>query len=200
MVVFPSQSILFTPSIKVDLIDLPQKITSPTKTEIKSEPPKITITETKKNDTKPKIDTKNKQAEALKRLQAIEKIKNLSKKNEPPLKQNEQIKGLALSPGSALTGINKIQHDNYLNEIDNHVKKHWLLPEWLNEQGLKAHVQIKIDKRGYVIEKKLVQTSGNNTFDEHVFKAINDANPFPPPTEKFINILAINGLVLRFPE
>jgi colicin import membrane protein len=99
-----------------------------------------------------------------------------------------------------LTGVAKIQHDNFLTQIDHHVKQFWSLPEWLARGGYKARVKIFIDFNGLLLKAELVSTSGNSSYDEVVLETVKKAVPYPVPPEKFRDIMSVSGMVLGFPE
>jgi colicin import membrane protein len=141
-------------------------------------------------------------------MAALEKIKEdvtNSKLKTPPgtgkaATGSQQIKGNVLSPGSSLTGLTKLQHDNYMSDLDTHIKQNWSLPEWLAKRDLKAQVRVLIDARGNILERKIVKSSGNPNYDEEALAAIDKSAPFPAPPEKFTAILSVDGIVIGFPE
>jgi len=212
---FPSDIPKYEPAIRVDLVGLPDKrnpdkpVVAPAPTpapepvkeqpkpETKPTPPKATATPTKTSTT-----SQSAALSKLKSLSAIEKLKAM--KDEKPVEESkpqaETIKGNVLAVGSALKGLNKMAFDQYIGSLDAQVKSHWALPEWMLTQGLKAEVTIKIDKNGQIIERNLTKKSGNSEFDERVMAAIEKSNPFPPPPEKFIDLVGIQGITFAFPE
>jgi len=155
---------------------------------------------------------KNKQKEALEKLKAmaaIEEMKKEAQKDKEPKKvagvgdtqsQATKIKGNVLAAGTALTGLNKLQHDNYLSSLDQKIKQHWSLPEWLANKPLRAQVRVKIDDKGSILSREIVLSSGNSSYDEYALEAIDKSAPFAAPPEKFVTIVAVNGLVIGFPE
>lgn len=218
---FPSDIPKYEPAIRVDLVGLPDKrnpdkpVVAPAPTpqpETKPEPvkeppkpePKSPVKEPEKKAPPVKTSTTSQSAalSKLKSLSAIEKLKAM--KDEKPATeakpQAETIKGNVLAAGSALKGLNKLEFDQYIGSLDAQVKSHWALPEWMLTQGLKAEVTIKIDKNGQIIERNLTKKSGNSEFDERVMAAIEKSNPFPPPPEKFIDLVGIQGITFAFPE
>jgi colicin import membrane protein len=147
--------------------------------------------------------------EKLKAMAALEKIKEEvadEKKKPAPsstganTSEPSKIKGNMVSPGTSLTGLNKLQHDNYGAELNRHIKQHWTLPEWLSKRELKAQVVVYIDTRGNVLERKIVKSSGNPSYDEEVLAAVDKSAPFPPPPEKFQAYVSVNGILIGFPE
>jgi len=207
---------------KVEEQQLPPKQEEAAKPEpVKPEPaPKTPPKEVKveKPVKAPKKDTeaislekdKNKQKEALDKLKAMSAIENLKKEVEKENKKvagvsdskstATKIKGNVLAAGTALTGLNKLQHDSYLSSLDQQIKQHWYLPEWLAKKPLRAQVRLKIDEKGQILAREIVLSSGNPSYDELALETIDKSAPFAAPPEKFVTIVAVNGLVIGFPE
>jgi colicin import membrane protein len=153
---------------------------------------------------------KNKQKEALEKLKAMAAIEEMKKETEKENKkttstsdtkaQPTKIKGNVLSPGTALTGLNRLQHDSYLSSLDQQIKQHWYLPEWLSKKPLRAQVRLKIDEKGHILSREIVLSSGNSSYDDLALETIDKSAPFAAPPEKFVSIVAVNGLVIGFPE
>ncbi len=205
-VFFPSDIPKYLPSIRVDLVALPDKRTEQAplapKT-AKEEVAHISKKESTKTSTKEK-DVKKEQSDALNKLKtmsALDKIKNMKETKEKGVEQKKEIvKGNVLSAGSSLTGLNKIEFNQYIGDLDARVKSHWALPEWMASLNLRAEISIKIDKTGQIIEKTFLLKSGNSDFDNYVLSAIDQSNPFPPPPEKFIDLVGIRGITFAFPN
>ncbi len=219
---FASDSVDYQAAVRVDFVDLPDKITpemmqeppkenkpaTPPEPEVKKEPPpppeppKPAPVENKNKVNLDKAKAKQKEAlDRLKSLSAIEKIeKELKEKEQKSKPASPTFKGNVLSAGTEITGLSKLQHDAYQAEIDKHVKKYWTLPQWLSNANLQARALIRIDERGLVISKEITKSSGNPTYDEIVLETVQKASPFPPPPTKFVNIVGIDGIILGFPE
>ncbi|MFM6928096.1 MAG: TonB family protein [Bdellovibrio sp.] len=177
----------------------------------KAEPVKVPPKTAKKDDGVNLEKVKHQQQSAidkLKAMAALEKIKEDVANNKPKTPPgtgkattgSQQIKGNVLSPGSSLTGLTKLQHDNYMSDLDTHIKQKWSLPEWLAKRDLKAQVRLYIDARGNILGRKIVKSSGNPSYDEQVLETIDQSAPFPAPPEKFSDILGVDGVVIGFPE
>lgn len=144
--------------------------------------------------------------EKLKTLAALEKIKEEAaneKKSAGSGKSDissQKIKGNILSPGTALTGLAKLQHDTYAADLDRHIKQNWSLPEWLAKRDFKAQAKVYIDSHGNILDRKIVKSSGNPSYDEEVLATIDRSAPFPVPPEKFLAIVSVNGILIGFPE
>lgn len=137
----------------------------------------------------------------LKALSALDKIKDdVSKENKKKTSSSTKIKGNILSAGTALTGLNKLQHETYIESLDAHIKQNWALPEWLAKKNLRAQIKIKIDESGNIISKQIVKSSGNSSYDDVAMDTVVRSAPFPKPPEKFIDILSNDGILIGFPE
>lgn len=142
-------------------------------------------------------DVKKDETEAQKK-QAAEAIENARKRAQEAAQA--QVKGNVLSAGSSLTGLNKLQHESYASDLDSHIKQHWALPEWLSRKEFKAQARVFIDKNGNILGRKITKSSGNPAYDEEVLATIDKSAPFPPPPEKFRDLVNIDGITIGFPE
>jgi len=146
--------------------------------------------------------------EKLKAMAALEKIKddvNHEKSKPVPGTGKDKngatkVKGNVLSPGSALTGLTKLQHDSYAADLDKHIKQNWSLPEWLANRDFKAQARVFCDAHGNILGRKIVKSSGNQSYDDEVLATIDRSAPFPPPPEKFEAIVSTDGILIGFPE
>ncbi len=179
-------------------------------------PPSPPVSEVKLPD-KNKVDpdsinldsVKKKQQQALNKLKSLSAIEQIKKNLEAQKKATEaanqqkavnQVKGNILSPGTELTGLNKLQHENYLSQLDRQIKSNWSIPEWLAKKNYKAQVLLKLDESGAVVGRQIVKSSGNENYDDVVLETIDKSAPYPPPPEKLINIVRVRGLLIGFPE
>ena len=204
--------------------DLPEKIekaAEPVVEEKKPEPkveakpeskpePKAEPKETKPDPkAKPETDSikldkaKQKQKaalEKLKKMSAVDKIRQQVQNEKTAAETAKILKGRVISKGTALTGLDRIQSDNYTGQLDALVKSHWALPQWLIGKPLKTRVLVKIEPDGRVSDKKVVQSSGNPTYDDYCLQAVTKASPFPKVPDKFTEVYAEDGVVFGFPE
>lgn len=219
-VLFKSEPLVFESAIRVDMVALPDKLK-----EASEAPAPAPVVELKKPDVlppvpkeaTPKIDTskvnlnanqklKESQAKALEKLKAMEAMKKLleSQNRKDYLDRKaqfeKQYKGNQVSAGASMVGVQKMQFDAYISDLDRQIKKYWALPEWLARGQLTARAMVRIDSAGQVLEKRITKSSGNPTYDSLILKAIEDAIPFPPPPEKFQGVLGSQGVVFGFPD
>jgi colicin import membrane protein len=171
----------------------------------------INLNEKKNQDdlAKKKLEEKKKQEalDRIKKMSALESIKSsveteriekIVGQSEP--KPKSEFKGNVLNAGTELTGINKIQHENYIALIDRQIKDNWTLPQWLANKDFKAQALLKIDQNGVIIYNQIYKSSGNTSYDETVTDTIQRSGPFPKPPEKFSAILSEKGVLIGFPE
>jgi TonB family protein len=177
----------------------------------KPEPPKPVAVQPPKPET-PKVNlnkTKQDQASALKRLEAIEKLQKMAS-NKPSENTNAKaapapkpesslpIHGNEVSAGSSLKGLVRAENENYTEALYGTVKRHWNLPQWMANANLSAKVQLFIDAHGNVLKKVMTHSSGNPVYDERVMNAIEAATPLPKPPSDLANLLAVRGVELEF--
>jgi TonB family protein len=150
-----------------------------------------------------------------KQLQALDKIKQMSAMEQ--IKQdvkNDALKSLAkaekaeaaranriIKPGTPLSGLDKIEADEYLQSLDAQIKQAWTLPQWLaSQKKLRAQVLVKFNRAGQLQSAQIASSSGNTTYDNYCVQAATAAAPFPKVPEKFSEKFSIDGLVIGFPE
>ncbi len=199
--IFPSHEEIYLPSVKVDLVALPEK-TAPKQAAKAPPKPPVQIQKTAKSSKKiipkkNKVDT----AKALERMSSLERIESMVenetlKENTPKAKPKDNlIRGNRISPGTSLKGLSKLDYDSYRAKLEVHAKNNWELPKWLASGQLTADIQVHLDERGYVIKKNLLKSSGDKGFDDSVMAAIDRASPFPAPEDKFVDLVSVSGIV-----
>ena len=190
-------------AIQVDMVALPnkkdnKKISKKKKTQtVKNLKKKPKNSKAKNSKAKKRKLSKKKpprEATALQSLKELEAFKKL----EEDIKSQE-IKGNRLAAGDSINSLNKIQYVNYKKTLHKAIKKKWNLPTWMEDGELYAEALIKIDETGFIITKSLILSSGNSIYDKFVLQAISDSSPLPAPPDKFVNIVGVKGVVLRFP-
>lgn len=153
-----------------------------------------------------KVKTQQQSAiDKLKAMAALEKIKEEAKnhkasENGKSAGGGQKVKGNILSPGTSLRGLAKLQEETYVSNLDHHIKQNWSLPEWLAKRDFKAQARLYIDSRGNILERKIVKSSGNPSYDEEVLATIDRSAPFPIPPDKFLAIFSVDGILIGFPE
>jgi colicin import membrane protein len=223
-VLFPSETLDIDSSIRVDMVDLPDMLVQmPQKpqeapTDVKKpeakpveqakpqpiaekKPEPLVLKPTAKSDAQKKIEKFKEQEHRKKAIEEIEKQvqQEEARAREEKLSQIKSvlIKGNHINQGTALRGLNKAAFNDYASTLKNQVHEHWNLPQWLKGANLHAVVRIYIDHRGVVIKKTLQQSSGDEAFDNYALKAVDDAQPFPPPPDKFTDLVQLDGIGLN---
>lgn len=205
---FPSKPVLYIPSLRVDLVALPDQLKKdlnkpkPLPGEDKQKP--TTKTKSKATEvadpgamaTKPApSDSRKKKIQgALARIKALERI---SSESEP---EPKKLKGNFLSKGTSQAGeARESAMTNYYEEAVDQVRRNWELPPWLARKGLSAQVRIAVDQQGKVIQLVFVKPSGDAQFDDAVKASIMKAQPFPMPPQEVRSVVMGSGFVLGFP-
>ncbi|MCL4684777.1 cell envelope integrity protein TolA [Myxococcota bacterium] len=72
----------------------------------------------------------------------------------------------------------------WLRAAKYHVEQAWIMPPGFEREPLRTVVRVRLDAGGRVLgEPRVQQRSGNPWFDESVVRAIEKANPLPPPPD-----------------
>jgi colicin import membrane protein len=222
----PSEPISYQKAIRVDMIGLPDKVTSQEipkpsskaneKKTAQSEPDKIEndLKEQNKKESRSDIQDKtrvhsqlrptksNLGSSKISQLSALDKIEKLMEEEENRNKLLRQMvfKGNAIVDGNSLSGLNKIEAEDYVNLVEAHVRSFWRLPQWLAASKLRAKALVKWDSRGMPVLIQIIESSGNDEFDQIVMDTLQKAVPLPEPPEKFALIMRRQGVVFGFPE
>lgn len=129
---------------------------------------------------------------------ALDRLKSLSKLEDVSLDQ--PIRGNKLSAGlSTSLDARESAEANYYDNIRDRLQNNFTLPAWISRQSLTAQLQIFIDTHGNLREMKFLKSSGNSQFDEAVKRAVQDSLPFPPPPKDLQSTLINDGISLGFP-
>lgn len=204
---FNKEPIRFIPSIRVDLVALPDikksdlnKYTPSDMKELDEKLKKVEKSAKKtletlkeKEEVKDFSPKKKRLKDAIDRIKALTEIENEVKNSASKPKQ--VAKGNILSKGNALTGPQNGDVNSYIGTMQTKLRENWNLPVWLSKQDLSAKVVVFLDRSGYVSNTVFAKSSGNQQFDDYVLKTIRMAQPFGPPPEDLLD----GGLTLGFP-
>jgi TonB family protein len=88
----------------------------------------------------------------------------------------------ALGPGGRGGGVVKgMEFIIYQNQMLNSIKDNWA---WVGQKSnLKVVVHFSIKENGEISGLKVVQSSGDQSYDESVLRAVKKSSPLPPPPE-----------------
>ena len=217
MVIYPSEPLRLDDAIRVDIVALPDKgpkvSTVPPAPQPETQPDSASKTEPQKpapapvakpmKPDSPKVvlkpdpkKTKKAQDEAMKRLEALEKIERMTKSQA--VSRPVPVKGNQISRGGSLTGVIRLEQQGYLESVHGMVQARWNLPSFLSSANLKARVRIFVDGKGNVIKRLVTQSSGNDIFDTRLLAAIDASSPLQPPPESLVGLLENDGLEMGF--
>jgi len=156
---------------------------------VKKEPPKKEPTKETKSETKSEEESLDRVRERL--LQsAVERAKNRTESAQKTSKGEQISSGTgqgqgaaALGPGGAGGGVVKgIDFIKYQNQMLSTIKNNWV---WVGQRGnLRVVVRFNIKDNGEIVGLKLVQPSGNASYDESVLRAVKKSSPWPIPREE----------------
>lgn len=172
----------------VEKASIPEKI--PVKEAIKKdstkrEPPKETKTESNTEET------------ALDRVResliqsAVDRVKNRAESAQKAPKGEILSSGpgegegaAALGPGGRGGGTVKgMEFIIYQNRMFSSIKENWA---WVGQRSnLRVVVHFSIKDNGEISGLKIVQPSGDPSYDESVVRAVKKSSPLPPPPESF---------------
>ena len=178
------------------------------KPEVKPQPQQAAKPEEKKPqptkaETPPSAEERDKQI-----ANAIEKIKGKvqSKDKDSPGHQSggspAPVNGsgpitLSGAPGPGGSGIVRgLEFIMYTEQVKRRVKESWIVTE--KKPGLTATVRFGVQPDGEVFAIELVKRSGDRAFDESVVRAVNKANPLPPPPQTYQQEFATQKVEVTF--
>lgn len=218
--VFPGQMSSYTPTLRVDMVDLPdvlkKDMNGMPRTASKEMQEALKKAETEARKIKPTISkevadpdelvlhpksaaAKDTSTREKKLKNALARIKSLSKISNDEGQDVAVVKGNKISKGTSLSGdAREAAEATYFDLIRDRLHENWALPVWLSRQNLSAQVTLFIDAAGRIRGIRFTKSSGNAQFDEAVKKSITDSEPFPRPPEGLNDLLA-NGIPAGFP-
>jgi outer membrane biosynthesis protein TonB len=68
----------------------------------------------------------------------------------------------------------------YIKTIQDHVNNHWTYKKTLDNQFYSVQVELMLNKDGYATEMKILKLSSDDNFNDSVFKALAEMEPYPP--------------------
>ena len=120
---------------------------------------------------------------------AVDRLKNRTETAPKPSKGEAISSGTgegegaaALGPGGRGGGVVKgMEFIIYQNQMLNSIKDNWA---WVGQKSnLKVVVHFSIKENGEISGLKIVQPSGDPSYDESVLRAVKKSSPLPPPPE-----------------
>jgi colicin import membrane protein len=104
---------------------------------------------------------------------------------------------LSGAPGPGGSGVVRgLEFIMYTEQVKRRVKESWIVTE--KKPGLTATVRFGVQPDGEVFAIELVKRSGDRAFDESVVRAVNKANPLPPPPQMYQQEFATQKVEVTF--
>lgn len=209
-VVFPGKPLPYIPTLRVDLVGLPDVLKKDLHKETfnkeiaqvlkkaaqKAVPKNEMVIHPKHVTSSDEKSVSSKNLRALERMKSLAKIQNLESSHSAP----KIIKGNRLSAGKSLSSdAEESSEANYLDLLRDRLQDNWTLPAWIARQNLSAQVRVFINAQGHLQKLKFVKFSGNAQFDEAVQEALKNSQPFPVPPEALHHLLLSDGILVGFP-
>ena len=72
------------------------------------------------------------------------------------------------------------------------IKKNWSFPGYGADEGLLASVEVTIEKDGTISGYRLVKSSGRESYDDSVLRAVADTERVPAPQRDDLRVIVIN--------
>ncbi len=198
----------YSTTIRVDIVDLPDKV-------IHELNKNIVSTEDAIKSIKKDLDQAYEDPDALKfrtkrdrekikkqQVSSIEKLKvlkaleeKLKKEKKTDLKRGNVVTSGVETPSQVSGGE---QLDPYRSMIQEKVKLRWALPSYLRrEASLSGELIIFLDSDGNLVRKQIV-SSGNPEFDEFMNRSLEESLPFPPVPSTIQKDLRYDGVSIMF--
>jgi TonB family protein len=222
-VVFPDHAPSYSPTLRVDIVELPDALRQELKgapkasseienalkkaeadakkmkpvapkIEDQAEPDELVLKPKEGQKEKP-VDRDKKLKSALARIRSLEKLEAAENETAKPV----VIKGNAISKGTSLSGDAKEAAEaSYYDLVRDKLHENWALPVWLSRQNHSAQVLILLDASGRLKGVRFVKSSGNAQFDEAVKRTIAESDPFPRPPKELVSAVE-SGIPAGFP-
>jgi colicin import membrane protein len=155
----------------------------------KKEPPTKELTKESKSETKTETASADSVRERLikaaaERASAGSGSAQKSSKGEALSNgTGEGVGGSALGAGGrgGPGSVRSIEFIGYMNRVRNTIRDNW---SWVGQRkDLKVLVNFAIKENGEIMGIKILQGSGDPTYDDSVLRALRKSNPLPPPPE-----------------
>jgi colicin import membrane protein len=173
-------------------------------------PEKVTTKETVKKETAIEKRTETKETAASlnsvrERLiqSAVERAKNRTDSGQKTSKGEVISSGTGEGEGAAALGkggrgggvVKGMEFVIYQNRMLSTIKTNWV---WVGQRSnLRVVVRFNIKENGEIFGLKVVQASGNASYDESVIRAVNKSSPLPVPPEAVRNDFSEVELAFR---
>lgn len=184
-----------------------KKIEIPEKSEMKEKSVKEAIKREPAKETKEESKTETASADSVRErlLQsAVERAKSRTETSQKISKGEVLSAGAGEGEGAAALGpggrggpgvVKGMDFVIYQNRIFNTIKENWA---WVGQRSnLRVVVQFSIKDNGDISGLKIVQPSGDPSYDESVLRAVKKSSPLPAPPESYRKDFAEVELAFR---
>lgn len=200
-------------SVRIDIVELPkytleelkQLEVAPPPTSTKLDKPQTAAAEVKtEKSVFEEIVKKSEKKLADKKIDELKKINE----NRATEDRREEMKQLLLAGNKVQQGVqvqgeehNQVltEFDKYVLEVTEKVRYQWKLPSYLKDATLKCRIQVFINSKGMLEMAKVVESSGNEEYDNWALRSINDALPFKIPSNIVLPELLRGRFILGYP-
>jgi len=134
---------------------------------------------------------------------AVERVKNRTDSGQKASKGEVISSGTGEGEGAAALGkggrgggvVKGMEFVIYQNRMLSTIKTNWV---WVGQRSnLRVVVRFNIKENGEIFGLKVVQASGNPSYDESVIRAVNKSSPLPAPPEAVRNDFSDVELAFR---
>jgi colicin import membrane protein len=134
---------------------------------------------------------------------AVERAKNRTDSGQKTSKGEVISSGTGEGEGAAALGkggrgggvVKGMEFVIYQNRMLSTIKANWV---WVGQRSnLRVVVRFNIKENGEIFGLKVVQASGNASYDESVIRAVNKSSPLPAPPEAVRNDFSEVELAFR---
>jgi colicin import membrane protein len=158
---------------------------------VKSEPAKEVKKETKKEEVKSETASAESVRERLIQS-AVDRAKTRTEGAQKPSKGETLSSGAGEGEGAAALGVGGrggpgivkgMDFIIYQNRMLSTIKENWA---WVGQRSnLRVVVQFGVKENGEIVGLKIVQPSGDPSYDESVLRAVKKSSPLPAPPESY---------------
>lgn len=122
---------------------------------------------------------------------ALERVKNRAESGQKQQKGEAINSGPGEGEGAASVGaggrgggiVKGVEFIVYYNQMRRLIRDRWT---WVGKRSdLEVTVRFGIQENGEIVGLKIVQNSGDPSYDDSVFRAVRRASPLPPPPESY---------------
>ncbi len=203
---------LIESSVQVDIVSMPKMTVSELKKlqEMNSEGPTTEeiISDQEQNETNSSDFLSYMKELSKKKDEDKNKSKKISKKKKISKDKMAQVKrflneGNLINKGTSVykesEGISNVEFNEYALSLPDLIRPFWKIPRYLANQELKCRIRIFLSEQGRLIRMEILESSGNEEYDQFAIQSIKSAGSFPSPEKSIQEKLLHNGIVLGFP-